>query len=206
MKRNIVCAAFAGFGLATLSFAMPAFAQVTLDDDPLTIEDGNTGLGDEDKTDENGLVPLFVPGTEKTDTDGLIDSDDAQPEEPELLTREGVTLRGLDKITGESIDLNVNVGEQKIFGGLRVTVRACHQTPPTEPPESIAYVEIEDYGFGLEEGDLKSDEVDKEKRVFHGWMYASSPGIHALEHSIYDVWVIRCTAATPDVSDESSKS
>ena len=117
-----------------------------------------------------------------------------------------VTLRGLDKISGRSTDFTVPVEGGALFGGLRITVRACHAAPPTEPPESIAYLEIEDFGFSIEDPSKLDPEIDEEKRVFHGWMYASSPGLHALEHPIYDVWVIRCTTEMPERASEESDS
>ena len=97
------------------------------------------------------------------------------------------------------------MGSNAMLGGLRVTVRACHQTPPTEPPESIAYVEVEDYGFVIDDPEELPEDVDMEKRVFNGWMFASSPGLNGLEHAIYDVWVIRCIDEAPVLSDADSE-
>lgn len=175
-------------------------------------EEGPPGLaenGDIEGEDSNtGLVPMFVPGPPEGEI--LADPGIAGPEdqvtETEFMNQPFVRLRGLDKISGDSTELYVEAGTNAIFGGLRVTVRACHQTPPTEPPESIAYLEIEDYGFKVKPEDIKGDEVEKERRVFHGWMYASSPGIHALEHPIYDIWVIRCMTELPDLSSVESES
>ena len=123
-------------------------------------------------------------------------------DEGELQTLEyqqqpAVLLRGLDKISGRSTDLEVAVDSDILFGGLRITVKACHETPPTEPPESVAYVEVEDFGFAMENVSELPDEIDMENRVFNGWMFASSPGLNALEHPIYDVWVIRCMTEAP---------
>ena len=146
-----------------------------------------------------------LDGDAETDEDGLLDED-----ENELgfdyIQQPAVILRGLDKISGRSTDIEVAVGENVLFGGLRVSVKACHQTPPTEPPESIAYIEVEDYGFEIQEIETLPDEIDLEKRVFNGWMFASSPGLNGLEHAIYDVWVIRCMAEAPVRSEEPSES
>jgi hypothetical protein len=76
------------------------------------------------------------------------------------------------------------------FGTLDITVRACYRTPPTEPPESTAFVEIDD------------NRVNGERaQAFSGWMFASSPALSALEHPVYDVWVVDCmksdSAASP---------
>ena len=45
-------------------------------------------------------------------------------------------------------------------------------------------------------GDDEQEAADEEL-LFSGWMFASSPGLSALEHPVYDVWVIRCTDRSP---------
>jgi len=95
-------------------------------------------------------------------------------------------LRGLDKVTARTRDFEAPVGEAVAFGALELTVQYCRKRPPEEPPEVFAYLEIYDRrtdGFG--------EEVDGEQ-VFSGWMFASSPALNALEHPVYDVWVIDC--------------
>ncbi len=95
-------------------------------------------------------------------------------------------LRGLDKVTARTRDFEAPVGEAVEFGALGVLVRYCRRTPPEEPPEVYAYLEIDDRrtdGFG--------EEVEGET-VFSGWMFASSPALNALEHPVYDVWVLDC--------------
>lgn len=90
-------------------------------------------------------------------------------------------LQGLDKVTARISELAVPLTEEVRFGSLAIRARACLETPPTEPPESAAFLEI--------------DEVtgDGERRsAFVGWMFASTPAISALEHPVYDVWVIDC--------------
>jgi len=102
-----------------------------------------------------------------------------------------VLLGGMDKVTGRVSAFGVTVGETVTFGSLRVTPRACRKTPPEETPESASFLEIEDVA---EDG---SGAV-----AFSGWMFASSPGVSALEHPVYDVWVLDCAAALP--SDDAS--
>jgi len=89
-------------------------------------------------------------------------------------------LGGMDKVTGHFTKLELPVGVTGLFGSLEVTVRSCQKTPPHEAPESASFLEIVDYRTG--EGNV----------VFLGWMFASSPGISALEHPVYDIWVIDC--------------
>lgn len=90
-------------------------------------------------------------------------------------------LRTLDKITGKATDIKVSVDEVVTFGSLELVLRTCHQTPPEEPPESVAFLQI------------KSASQDTDEWLFSGWMFASSPGLNALNHAIYDIWVIECT-------------
>ncbi|MFH1804482.1 MAG: DUF2155 domain-containing protein [Pseudomonadota bacterium] len=91
-------------------------------------------------------------------------------------------LQGLDKITARISTFNVPVGHSAEFGTLSITVDACFRTPPEERPESASFLEIVD--TRLSDGERQS--------VFSGWMFASSPGLSALEHPVYDVWVKEC--------------
>jgi hypothetical protein len=95
-------------------------------------------------------------------------------------------LRGLDKITGRAVDISAPVGVPVTYGSLSITVEYCHTVPPEEPPETSAFLQIIDKGA---EGGPKP--------VFSGWMFASSPALNALEHPIYDVWVITCKTDEP---------
>ncbi len=123
-----------------------------------------------------------------------------------LEPRTGVKLRALDKITGNSSDLTAKVGETLKFGRLSVTVKACFQAPPEDTPESAAFLEI--HALAAESNRITaSEKPGKEPRgpkpigpdglLFSGWMFASSPGLSALEHPTYDVWVISCSASGP---------
>jgi len=88
---------------------------------------------------------------------------------------------GLDKITGSITTFEVNVGESKRFFGLDVHPRVCNSQPPEEEPKTIAFVEVDEH---LLNGGLK--------RIFTGWMLAESPGLNAVEHPVYDVWLTGC--------------
>jgi len=121
-----------------------------------------------------------------------------------LEPRSGVKLRALDKITGNSTDLTAKVGDTLKFGRLSVTVRACFQAPPQDTPESAAFLEI--HALGAAARETAAQKAGKETRgpkpigpdglLFSGWMFASSPGLSALEHPTYDVWVISCNTST----------
>jgi hypothetical protein len=88
---------------------------------------------------------------------------------------------GLDKITGRTIAFDAAIGETVQFGALQVTARACYTRPPTEATNTDAFVEVDEVTL---QGEIK--------RIFTGWMFASSPGLHAVEHPIYDVWLTDC--------------
>jgi len=100
-------------------------------------------------------------------------------------------LRGLDKITGRPTDITAPLGKPVTFATLTITARSCYSTPPSEPPETSAFVQIDDH---------RPDQPAR--RVFSGWMYASSPGLNGMEHPLYDVWVISCRggASAPTVA------
>jgi hypothetical protein len=90
---------------------------------------------------------------------------------------------GLDKITGRTINFDAAIGETVQFGALQVTARACYTRPPTEATNTDAFVEVDEVTL---QGEIK--------RIFTGWMFASSPGLHGVEHPIYDVWLTDCSA------------
>ena len=80
------------------------------------------------------------------------------------------------------------------FGALQVTPRVCYTRPPTETPNTDAFVEVDEVTL---QGEIK--------RIFTGWMFAASPGLHAVEHPIYDVWLTDCKgAAAPSVAEAPS--
>ena len=97
------------------------------------------------------------------------------------IANKGALFSGLDKITGRIINFDVAIGETVQFGALQVTPRACYTRPPTETPNTDAFVEVDEVTL---QGQVK--------RIFTGWMFAASPGLHGVEHPIYDVWLSDC--------------
>jgi hypothetical protein len=91
----------------------------------------------------------------------------------------------LDKVTARISRLEVKLGETVRFGALKVTPRACYSRLPIEPPKTSTFVEIDEI---LLDG--------KEKRIFSGWMFAESPGLNAVEHPVFDVWLTECAEPT----------
>jgi hypothetical protein len=102
-------------------------------------------------------------------------------------------LQGLDKVTARVSPVRAPLNQPTQFGTLEVVARACRETPPTEPPESAAFLEIRELPPA---SDVERAPVD----LFSGWMFASSPAVSALEHPVYDVWVVDCAQplASPD--------
>jgi hypothetical protein len=100
---------------------------------------------------------------------------------------------GLDKITGRITSFDVAINETVQFGALQVTPRVCYTRPPTETPNTDAFVEVDEVTL---QGEVK--------RVFTGWTFASSPGLHAVEHPIYDIWLTDCKGATSAVASAAS--
>lgn len=139
----------------------------------------------------------------------------AQAQSPSYGQLDTVILRALDKITGRSTDFELKVGEPQVYGSLRVDLDVCFQTPPEEPPESVAFLRISSATSKqvqtmavprpLTDEDRAATEGDAADIRFSGWMFASSPGLNALEHPVYDIWVIRCSAEAPVVIEDASE-
>ena len=105
----------------------------------------------------------------------------AMPASADKIANPSATFEGLDKITGRIISFDVAVGETVQFGSLQLTPRICYSRPPTEAANSTAFIEVNEVTFSNEY-----------RRIFTGWVFASSPGLHAIEHPIYDIWLIDC--------------
>lgn len=112
------------------------------------------------------------------------------------LEHQVAVLQGLDKITARISPVFATLGLPTYFGSLEIVVRACRETPPTEPPESAAFLEIRELPPNV--GRDREPEI-----LFSGWMFASSPAVSALEHAVYDVWVVDCEE--PIISDLSAQ-
>jgi hypothetical protein len=92
---------------------------------------------------------------------------------------------GLDKITGRIISFEVAVNETVQFGALQLTPKVCYTRPAAEKPQTTGFVEVEEITLNNES-----------KRLFSGWMFAASPGLNAIEHPVYDIWLTGCKGAT----------
>lgn len=91
----------------------------------------------------------------------------------------GALLRGLDKLTGQVADFELDNGYSVNFGTLRVDMAQCRHPSDNPNGDAFAFLSVyEEQGAGA--------------NVFQGWMVASSPALSALDHARYDVWVLRC--------------
>jgi hypothetical protein len=122
----------------------------------------------------NGAVPQ-TPAT-------LQPGDEVVTEPPaQKIVNKKATFSGLDKITGRIINFDEEIGETVQFGALRVKTDACYTRPATEAANTDAFVEVDEITL---QGEVK--------RIFSGWMFAASPGLHGVEHPIYDIWLTDC--------------
>ncbi|WP_149763738.1 DUF2155 domain-containing protein [Neomesorhizobium albiziae] len=88
---------------------------------------------------------------------------------------------GIDKITGRITTFDVYIDETVQFGALQVTPRVCYSRPKEEEPKTDSFVEVDEITLDR-----------KIQRIFTGWMFAESPGLNAVEHAVYDVWLKAC--------------
>ena len=97
------------------------------------------------------------------------------------IERNTAQMQAMDKITGRVSVVEIPVNSEVTFGSFSIVVRACKSTPPEETPENYAFVDVADSSFGK-----------MQFNIFKGWMMSSSPALNAVEHPIYDVWLLKC--------------
>jgi hypothetical protein len=91
------------------------------------------------------------------------------------------SLSGLDKITGRITNFDVYINETVQFGALQITPRVCYTRPPTETQRTSVFIEVDQVS-------LKGGT----ERIFTGWMFADSPALNAIDHPVYDIWLVDC--------------
>src|SRR3978361_772064 len=122
--------------------------------------------------------PKGVPQAPAT----LQPGDEVVTEPPtQKIVNKKASFSGLYKITGRIINFDEDIGETVQFGALRVKTDACYTRPATEAANTDAFVEVDEITL---QGEVK--------RIFSGWMFAASPGLHGVEHPIYDIWLTDC--------------
>lgn len=147
---------------------------------------------------QQGALPGLAPGTRQPR--GTPQPANTAPQPGDEVIAEPPSQRipnatavfsGLDKITGRIISFDVAINETVQFGALQVVPRVCNTRPPTETANTNAFIEVSEVTL---QGEVR--------RIFTGWMYASSPGLHAVEHPIYDIWITDCKAPLTKVAED----
>ena len=147
----------------------------------------------------NPALPGLPPGQRQpTGTPGETPATPAPPNDEVVIAPPAqkipnatAVFSGLDKITGRIISFDVAINETVQFGALQVTPRVCYTRPPTETPNTDSFIEVDEITL---QGEIR--------RLFTGWMFKASPGLHAIEHPIYDIWLADCKGPqTPAVAD-----
>jgi len=121
------------------------------------------------------------------------------PAAAETISNPIAAFSGLDKITGRITNFDVYVNETVQFGALQITPRVCYTRPPTETQRTSVFLEVDQVS-------LKGGT----QRVFTGWMFADSPALNAIDHPVYDIWLVDCRQQTdvpppPGTSEASSE-
>jgi hypothetical protein len=142
--------------------ALPVLAQETFEEFPSI---------------EQEPLPPIEGGTQE----GEVQPAPVQPAAPQRISNPVAEFTGIDKITGRIITFDVYIDETVQFGALQVTPRVCYSRPVTEEPKTDSFVEVDEITLDR-----------KIRRIFSGWMFAESPGLNAVEHAVYDVWLKGC--------------
>ena len=103
-----------------------------------------------------------------------------------------IMVRALDKVTATTQDYTVKIGDTLEYGSLSIDAVHCEKRPPEELPETFAFLKIRDAKL-----DGQGQETDEAETVFSGWMFASRPALSALDHGVYDIWLVGCK--TPEI-------
>jgi hypothetical protein len=117
-------------------------------------------------------------------------SDETITPPAQKITHPTAVFSGLDKITGRIITFDVAINETVQFGALQVTPRVCYTRPPSEAANTDSFLEVDEVTL---QGEVR--------RIFSGWMFAASPGLHAVEHPIYDVWLVDCKGGATVIAE-----
>ncbi|MEM7749438.1 MAG: DUF2155 domain-containing protein [Pseudomonadota bacterium] len=105
----------------------------------------------------------------------------ATPSMAQKLNNQVAVFSALDKVTARIRKLEIPINETVTFGSLKVTPRVCYTRPPEVKPKTTTFVEVDEIQLN-----------GKEERIFSGWMFAESPGLNAVEHPVFDVWLTGC--------------
>jgi hypothetical protein len=137
-----------------------------------------------ERSEDDVPTSMLIQNDTENDTNTIISSDEAAEIEESMESYPAVRLRALDKITARTVSFEVEVGKTVKFGDIYIRPQTCKEPPPIEEPESSAFLQI-----------WEQPEEANAKWIFSGWMFASSPALSAMDHPVYDVWVLDCIEA-----------
>ena len=124
--------------------------------------------------DDDLIAPLSIMEVPMLD---IIDEDEEEAALKPMLVG---SFSLLHKVTAKVQKIELLSGQEYAIGDMSLTMHDCISTPPEEPPETKAFLEISEFKAG------------RDKALFTGWMFASSPGINAMEHPVFDIWPLAC--------------
>ncbi len=187
MKRLLVLLLAALF-----LFAGPVCAQDEMDDSPAAPADAKPKAGNTALSAKQVPTPAAGPGAAPVPSPA---DEPASPAAPVGTMNEmGVAeLQALDKITARVSHLEIKVGDTTTFGSLNIAVKACRKAPAENTPESAVFLQVWEQNPG-----------EESHWVYSGWMFASSPALAAMDHPVYDIWLLDCKNA--ETSADSPKS
>ena len=136
---------------------------------------------------------IFLPNedgqtTEMVDEPTVAADTVQQPKKTTWYDYPEIELRALDKITARATTFKTRVGETVRFGDIYIKVKACRKPPAIEKLESAAFIQVWE----------QEADTAQSRWVFSGWMFGSNPALSAMDHVIYDVWVIQCIGPDPE--------
>lgn len=129
-----------------------------------------------------GLPAGVAQAQENGEADTTVESLDLAPAGDPRISNRVAVFSGIDKITGRIITFDVYIDETVQFGALQVTPRVCYSRDETQAPKTTTFVEVDEITLDR-----------KIRRIFTGWMFADSPGLNAVDHAVYDVWLKECS-------------
>jgi hypothetical protein len=142
------------------------------------------------------LVLLSAPAQAQDQPEGPAPSETPAPAPTVHRIKNPVAeFTGIDKITGRIITFDVYIDETVQFGALQVTPRVCYSRPEAEETKTDSFVEVDEITLDR-----------KIRRIFTGWMFAESPGLNAVEHAVYDVWLKACKQKSDVPAPEAAES
>ena len=93
-----------------------------------------------------------------------------------------VEIKILDKISSQTIKLNLKINEEKQYENLFIKILKCKNSEFDDSPEVTAYLQVKDITI------KDNDKVF----IFNGWTFSSSPSIRPFDHPVYDIWLLKC--------------